>query len=216
MRLSTSQIAAAMALAGMTQDELATLAGMARPSLNRILNGEVVAKEDSLRRIRHALESRGVEFLGNIGVQWAQHQVRSLAGVEGLKTFFDDVRAVAKDTDQEICICGFSEDYFEKKLGKYLDYHRKEMSGYSHVRMRCLIEEGDSNLGASDYCQYRWQIKAYYSNVSFYVYGDRTAIIVTSGPEDPLILLINNRTISQAYRNQFDAMWVVSREASGK
>jgi len=167
MRLSARQISAAMALAGMTQDELATLAGIARPSLNRILNEEVVAKEDTLSKIRHALESRSVEFIGNVGVQWAQHQMRTLAGVDGLKTFFDDVRSVAKNTDEEICICGFSEDYFEKKLGEYLDYHRKEMTNYGNVRMRCLIEEGDSNLGASDYCQYRWQAKEYYSNVSF-------------------------------------------------
>lgn len=54
IRLSARQISAAMALAGMTQDELASLAGIARPSLNRILNEEVVAKDDTLSKIRHA------------------------------------------------------------------------------------------------------------------------------------------------------------------
>ena len=216
MRLSAPQIAAAMALADMTQDELAALAGMARPALNRILKEEAVAREDTLRKIRHALELRGVEFIGNIGVQWAQHQIQTLAGVEGLKTFFDDVRTTVKRSNEEIIICGVEEDYLEHKLGDYLDYHRKEMTSYGNVKMRCLIKDGDPNLGASDYCRYRWQAKENFANVHFYIYGDKMAIIVASGPEDPLILLINNRTISQAYRKQFEAMWAVSKEPPKK
>jgi transcriptional regulator with XRE-family HTH domain len=216
MRLSAPQISAAMALAGMTQDELASLAGMARPSLNRILKEDVVAKEDTLRKIKLALESRGVEFIGNIGVQWAQHQVRTLAGRDGLKAFFDDVRSVARTTDEEIAICGFSEDYFEKKLGEYLDYHRKEMTAIGRFKMRCLIEEGDRNVGAADYCQYRWQPKKNFSNVPFYIYGDKAAIVATAAPEDPLIILIHNRTIARAYRRQFEAMWDASLEPAVK
>lgn len=210
MRLSAPQISAAMALAGMTQDDLALLAGIARPTLSRILKEDVVAKEDTLRKIRYALESRGVEFIGNIGVQWAQQQTRILAGTEGLKTFFDDVRASARNTNEDIVICGFSEDYFEKKLGEYLDYHRKEMISIGKFKMRCLIEEGDENIGASDYCQYGWLPKENFSNVPFYIFGDKTAIIATAAPEDPLIILIHNRTIARAYRRQFEAIWKLS------
>ncbi len=216
MRLSAPQISAAMALAGMTQDELATLVGMARTAINRILNEEVVAKEDTLRKLRHALESRGVEFIGNIGVQWAQHQIRTLVGVDGLKTFFDDVRATVKQSDEEIVICGVEEDYLEEKLGDYVDYQREEMAAVKKLRMRCLVKEGDPNLGASEYCQYRWQAKKHFSNVPFYVYGDKLAIIVTSGPEDPLTLLIHNRTIAQAYRLQFETIWQASHEPPKK
>jgi hypothetical protein len=78
--------------------------------------------------------------------------------------------------------------------------------------MRCLIKEGDSNLGASEYCHYRWQAREHFSNVHFYIYGGKMAIIIASGPEDPLIMLINNRTLSQAYRKQFEAMWGVAKE----
>jgi hypothetical protein len=205
-----------MALADVTQDELATLAGMARPSLNRILKEEVVAKEDTLSKIRHALETRGVEFIGNVGVQWAQHQVRTLAGVDGLKAFFDDVRHVAKTSDKEIAISGFSESYFEKKLGEYLDYHRKEMAAWGKVKMRCLIKERDFKTGASSYCQYRWQARENFSHVSFYIYGDRTAVIEPSAPEDPLILLIRNAGIAQGYRRQFGEMWAAAKEIPSK
>ncbi|MFY9286900.1 MAG: helix-turn-helix transcriptional regulator [Alphaproteobacteria bacterium] len=216
IRLTARQISAAMALVGMTQDDLASAADMARPSLNRILNEEAVAKDDTLRKIRLALEAQGVEFIGNVGVQWAQHQVKTLSGIDGLKAFFDDVRSVAKVSDEEICICGFSEDYFEKKLGNFIDYQRSEMASYEKVQMRCLVEEGDTSLGASSYCEYRWQEKENFSNVPFYIYGDRTAIIATSAPEDPLILLIRNPAISEAYRRQFGAMWNAAKEPKVK
>ena len=212
MRLSASQISAALALARMTQDDLASLTGVWRPTLTKILREESVARDDTLKKIRHALESRGIEFIGNIGVQWSQHQIRTLAGVEGLKTFFDDVRMTVKQSDEEIVICGIEENYLEKKLGQYLDYHRAEMAAHGNVRMRCLIKEGDANVAASDYCRYRWQPKGQFAHVPFYVYGDKLAIIVTSGPEDPLTLLIHNRTIAEAYRLQFEIVWNASQE----
>ena len=213
-RLSGPQIAAAMALSSMTQDQLATAAGIGRNTLNRTISDSEATKDDTLANIRHALEARGIEFIGNIGVQWAQHQIRSLAGVEGLKTFFDDVRVTVKQSAEEIVICGVEEDYLEEKLGEYLDFHRREMANLGNVKMRCLIKEGDPNFGASEYCTYRWQPKESFSNVPFYIYGDKMAIIVTSGPEDPLTLLIHNRTIAQAYRRQFDVVWNASKETT--
>lgn len=135
-----------------------------------------------------------------------------MAGIDGLKTFFDDVRATVQKSDKEIVICGVAEKYLEDKLKEYLDYHRKEMASNKNVRMRCLIEESDLDLGASDYCHYRWQAKESFSNVPFYIYGDKLAIIVTSAPEDPLILLIQNRVIAEAYRRQFEAMWTIAIE----
>ena len=78
MRLAPQQISAAMALARLTQDELAVLVGIARPTLNKILNDEAVAKEDTMRRIRAALEQKGVEFIGNIGA------IESLSLLQGI------------------------------------------------------------------------------------------------------------------------------------
>jgi len=216
MRLVPQQISAAMALAKLTQEELATLAGIGRPTLNKILNDEAVPKDETMRRIRSALEEKGIEFIGNIGVQWAQHQVRSLSGVDGLKIFFEDVRRTSQQAPEEIVICGVAEEYLEDKLKEHLDYHRKEMTSYGNIKMRCLIEESDLDLGASDYCQYRWQAKENFSNVPFYIYGDKMAIIVTTAPEDPLILLIQNRTISSSYRRQFEAMWGAAKEPTVK
>lgn len=212
MRVSASQIAAALALGRWTQDDLAAMTGMSRPSISNILNEQATARAETLNKIRRAFETRGIEFIGNIGVQWSQHQVRTLTGVEGLKTFFDDVRATVKSSKDEIVICGIEEEYLEEKLGSYLDHHREDMNSIDTIKMRCLIKEGDANVGASDYCQYRWQPKEHFAHVPFYVYGDKLAIIVTSGPENPLTLIIHNRTIAEAYRLQFEIVWNASHQ----
>jgi len=207
MMVDGRQIRAARALLGWDAKDLATKADLSLDAVFKIETGTVQARTVTAEKIAAAFNDNGVEFIGNHGVQWIQHQVRTLAGIEGLKTFFDDVRVVAKRSDDEIVICGVDEAYLEKKLGEYLDYHRKEMASYGNVSMRCLIEENDFDLGASDYCQYRWLSKESFSNVPFYIYGDKMAIIVASAPESPLILLIQNRAITQAYRKQFEAVW---------
>lgn len=201
------QIRAARAFLEWDAEDLATLTKLTRETIFNIERGTVQARSTTLEKIVRAFNDNGVEFIGDHGVQWIQHKVQTFVGTEGLKIFFIDVRAVSKTTEEEIVICGFAEDYFEKKLGDFIDSQRKEMAALNTVRMRCLIEEGDPNVGASEYCQYRWQPKENFSNVPFYVYGNKVAIVATSAPESPLILLIDNASIAQAYRRQFGAMW---------
>ncbi|MGE0108633.1 MAG: helix-turn-helix domain-containing protein [Bdellovibrionales bacterium] len=214
--ISAAQVRAARALLKWENTDLAEKTGLGSNTISLIENEKTQPRASSMEKLQAVFESAGIEFTGNGGVQWAGHQVRTLTGVEGLKAFFGDVRYVAQHSDEEIIICGIAEEYLEDKLGEFVDYQRKEMASYEKVRMRCLIEESDLDLGASDYCQYRWQAKENFSNVPFYIYGDKMAIIVTTAPEDPLILLIQNRTITSAYRRQFDAMWAAAKDPNIK
>ena len=210
------QIRAARMLLEWDAKDLAAHTGLTNVTIFNIELGKFQARDASLEKIVRAFNDNGVEFVGDHGVQYVQHQVRTLVGVEGLKSFFEDVRTVAKQSDKEIVICGIDEEYLEEKLGDFVNTQRQAMAAIANVKMRCLIEENDFDLGASDYCQYRWQAKENFSNVPFYIYGDKMAIIVTTAPENPLILLIQNRTITEAYRRQFDAMWNAAIEPHKK
>ncbi|MDP9128503.1 MAG: helix-turn-helix domain-containing protein [Pseudomonadota bacterium] len=214
--ITAEQIRAARALLDWSTADLAKQSNLTVNGINKIERGHVQAQRETLATLQKMFEAAGVEFIRDIGVQWSQHHVRTLTGVEGLKTFFDDVRYVAQNSDQEIVICGVVEEYLERKLGDFINYQRKEMAAFKNLRMRCLIEENDFSLGASTYCRYRWLSKEYFSNVPFYIYGDKMAVIVTSGAEDPLILLVHNRTIASAYRRQFEAMWSMAYDAPEK
>jgi transcriptional regulator with XRE-family HTH domain len=214
--ISAEQIRAARALLDWSTGDLAKHSDMTINGLNKIERGHVQPHTETIEKLRRVFEAAGIEFIGTIGVQWAQHQLRTLTGENGLKSFFDDVRYVVHHENPDVVICGFSETYFENKLGEYLDFHRREMISYGNVNMRCIVEENDFSLGASGYCYYRWQSKANFSAIPFYVYGDKTAIIVTTGPEDPLTLIIQNRTIAEAYRRQFEIMWAAARDTTNQ
>jgi transcriptional regulator with XRE-family HTH domain len=213
---SSSQLRAARALLNWSRADLAKQTGISEPTLHRLENEMGEPETRTQNKIRGVLEAHGIEFVGKIGVQWAQHQVKTLTGSEGLKTFFDDVWQTVQVSDDEIVMGGIAERYLEKKLPDFIEFQRKRMAELGKIKMRCLIEEGDMNIGASRYCRYRWQTKKHFAHVPFYVYGDKMAIIATTGPEDPLILLINNRTIAEAYRRQFELMWSAGREVPGR
>lgn len=71
--ITYQQIRAARAMAGLTQAELARLAGISTTGMNNIERGQADAKGSTLRAIQSALEANGVEFIyedgGGAGVR---------------------------------------------------------------------------------------------------------------------------------------------------
>ena len=57
------QIRAARAWVGLSQDELAHAAGITRRTLIRLENSEEAGSERTIKKVRVALEKRGIEFL---------------------------------------------------------------------------------------------------------------------------------------------------------
>lgn len=216
MRLTSRQISAGMALAGMTQEELATLAGIARPTLNRILNEEALAKEDTLQKIRHALEARSVEFLEQSGVRLKLRGVDMLIGQEGLQQFFTNVYEHARQNGGTIVQFGVDENKFLNHLGN--EFSQSYMSRMAQVAkerkdliVKAIICEGDRNFLASEYNEYRWISANVFQAVPFYIYGETLAIIDFQTIPAPTILVIKHAAITNAYRKQFDAFWQLAQ-----
>jgi transcriptional regulator with XRE-family HTH domain len=217
VRLAARQISAAMALAGMNQDELASAAGIARPSLNKILSDSVVAKDDTLNKIRRALESRNIEFIGNSGVQWAQQRVRTLTGPDGLKAFFDDVYDHSRREGGLIVQFGVDEQKFLTHLGsEFSQSYMGRMAEVARERkdltVRAIICEGDMNFLAAEYNEYRWISKEVFQAVPFYIYGKTLAIMDFQTVPAPTIVILTFPAITNAYRAQFEAFWRIAQE----
>ena len=71
MKLSGKQVAAARELLGLTQDELAAIAGLEIKTVSRFEGGLTEPHRSSIEKIRTELECRGIEFSngGGIGVR---------------------------------------------------------------------------------------------------------------------------------------------------
>ena len=219
MRLTGPQIAAAMALSKMTQDQLATAAGLGRNTLNRTINDTASTKDDTLASIRRVLESRGVEFLENQGVRVKPHSMETFEGREGFTRFYEVLHEHLRAHGGDICVSGAD----EKLFAKYRDnpeQHRQRMAELlkkqPDLKMRILVAEGDYNFTASNYATYKWQPKEHFSPTAFYVFGDCLALISFTNDPAPLVVLIKSAAFAEAYRHSFNMAWIMAREPDKK
>lgn len=75
-QISGRQIAAARALLGMGQIDLAKISGISAPTLRRMeaSYAPIPGVANNVRAVVRALESLGVEFIGGTGVNSTEHQ----------------------------------------------------------------------------------------------------------------------------------------------
>jgi transcriptional regulator with XRE-family HTH domain len=212
MRLTGLQIAAAITLAGLTREALSTEAGIGRNTLDRIINETATYREETIRKITHILETRGIEFLPGEGVRRKPAAVDILTGSEGLQQFFDGVHEYANKNGGTIMMFGIDETTFIKTITtEFSDNYLKRMTEVSRKRgdleVLAIICEGDTNFCASTYNEYRWISKDVFQAVPFYIYGETLAIMDFNTTPGPTIMLLKSKAITNAYRKQFQAFW---------
>ncbi len=221
MRLTGPQIAAAIALSGLTQESLATEAGIGRNTLNKIINQTAVYRDETMRKIRNILETRGIEFTDSQGVRLRPATVDILTGREGLQQFFNGVHEYASKNGGTIMMFGIDETTFIATIGnEFSQYYLKRMTDVFHARgdleVLAIICEGDTNFCASAYNEYRWISKDVFQAVPFYIYGDTLAIMDFDTTPGPTIMLFRSRAVTNAYRKQFQTFWKMAYAPSSK
>lgn len=212
MRLTGPQIEAAMALAGITREAMCKDAAIAKKTLNDTLNGKTAYREDTIKKIRSILETRGVEFLPGEGIRRKSAAVDILTGSEGLQQFFNEVYEYASKHGGTIMMFGIDETTFIKTISnEFSQDYLKRMTEVSRKRgdleVLSIVCEGDTNFCASDYNEYRWISKDVFQAVPFYIYGETLAIMDFETAPGPTIMLLKSRAITNAYRKQFQAFW---------
>ncbi len=207
--ITQRQIRAARALIGWDAADLAAKAGLTRATVSNIENGVVQPREDTMNRIARVFDENGVEFTDHQGVRFKPEDIKILEGRNGLITLMEDIyescrRGIAGD----VVLAGAPEEEFQRILGEYDDIYLANMSSIPNFKMRTLICEADFNTVSSKYTEYRWMPRDQFQAVPFYAYAEKLAIIVFQSEPSPRIFIIQSKTISDAYRRQFESMWI--------
>lgn len=209
MSITGNQIGAAMRLLGITSKDVCEGADISNVTMTRVLSGEV-AKEKTKQRVVAFLESKGVEFLEHEGVRKKpKATVQQYEGKEGFVAFMKDVLETVTEHGGEVCVSGVDESQFEKFAGEYLKTHISLMTALKRQKdfmFKILVEEGDENLVASSYAEYRHVPKGSFMPVPFYVYGNKLAIIMYRG-DDVSISVTESASTANGHREQFNAVW---------
>ncbi len=100
--ITIEQCRAARGLLGWTQQDLANASGLSKTAINNFEKRHSDIKAESLRAIRLAFETAGIEFQSDNGLRQRKKQVEVLHGSEGFTRLGDDIIQTLTEQDGEL------------------------------------------------------------------------------------------------------------------
>lgn len=203
----------ARSLLNWTQAELAEKCNLSPVTVTKFekSTGDQALEIRSLEKLRRTLESGGVEFLPNEGVSRASNKVIVLKGHEGFTEFRALVLNRAKQGPLEVCVSNVDERNFSKWGGEEMNNtYRKEIAKLGSVHFRIIIKEGDNNLTAAKFAEYRSVPEQEFGEVPFYIFDDNLVLIPFEENEMNLFI-IKNGLLAKYYQKQFEVSWAKSK-----
>lgn len=206
MVITIQQIDAARALLGLDRGDIAEGIGVANSTMTDYLSGRTEIKSSRLSDIVTFLEAKGVVFEKG-GVFLRRPEIQTFSGQVGFWAFYDDVYETIKAGASNILVNNVDETLFLKWLGKKKKAHDARMEKLRGYKVRILIKEGDQNFAAGyGTVEYRWIPEAKFSNIPFYIYGHKTAIIEFQD-EDVFISVLSSEAVTRTFRQSFFDAW---------
>ncbi len=184
---------------------------MTKDMISKIESGKSAGSLKSLQSVEAALDRADIAFLDNDGVTRKAGGVKTFSGRLGFLDFIMDVYETVKGGG-EIFVSNVDEDDFLKWEGDEAEAHMARMASIANLRFRILIQEGDVNT-ISSYAKYRWTPRESFSNIPFYIYGDKTALIVFE--EDNVnVFVIRHPAITGYFRLRFLESWKNAKDVT--
>lgn len=206
-----NQIAAARALLGWDQKEIAERIGVTIAAISKIEKGDNKGKASTLEKIQSVLEFAGIEFTEGDGVRKKQQHIKIFRGHHEFCTFYDDIYDVIKNhPNPDVCVTNMNEIKCKDWLAEYCEVHTFRMNKLKKSRLRVLLKENDKSE-LVPYCHYRWLEEAKFTDMCTYLYGDKAAFIHFGG-SDMMVTLVENAAVADSMRKMFDTMWGAARE----
>lgn len=214
--ITTAQIRGARGILNWSQGDLSERTDISATSIGSIENGLTQPRESTLTVIQKAFEDAGIEFLPNDGLRKKSGEINFFRGEKGFSDFYDDIyrTALAIKGKATFFVNNVDESVFLKWGKEIFEPHSERMKELNNINYKILVQEGDTNFVASEYAEYRWLAKEFFSSVPFYVYGDKLAIILFE--VEPTVLVFEYPLVSEAYKRQFEAMWEMSQPPKSK
>jgi hypothetical protein len=164
-------MAAAMALAGMNHDELASAAAIARPMLNKILRDGVLAKHATLNNSRRALEVRNIEVTSKQGVRLKSSDVEIYEGPERFESFTNFVFEQIRTHGGDICLSVTDERRFAQYRTNTIEHYQRmqELFDCGVINSFRILANKSNFATKYTYNTYKWQPEKTMARTAFYV-----------------------------------------------
>lgn len=136
----------------------------------------------------------------------AQHEVQYFKGKQGLKSVFDEI---LKEGERYI---GWGPERKIESLLKYYFIHYINARREKKIHAKLIYFENSRGMDytKSPLIQVRYLPQMFYEPTALRVYGDNVAIILLE--EEPLCILIRNKSIADSYRKHFNILWKMAKK----
>lgn len=213
--ITPAQCRAARALLNWSQPELAERCDIHVQTISNFEQSQSTPSKNTLEKISTVLQSANIEFIAQDGVRQRTSNLTHHAGQVGYWHFYEDVYQAVRENGGDIFVCNVEEGLFTRWLGdERTQQHKlrmKEIAKNKKLTFRILTEEGDTRLAIPEYATYRWTQKERFSDIPFYIYGEKMAVILFE-EKDVNVYVINNPKIAAAFKRQFMVLWEQSIE----
>ncbi|MBI1301216.1 MAG: hypothetical protein GC137_06090 [Alphaproteobacteria bacterium] len=206
MPLSRQQAASARSFLGLTIKDVSENTGVDPTGLSRFERSGSGISSEWRKKVKGFYENQGLEFTDQNGIR-EQADIRRYRGVEGFRSFMDDVYETCKNVGGDVCLFNSKPRLWTKYLGQeWYNMHAKRMADLGdQIRFRIIVspEETEFVLGIAEH-RYIEGLK--WNECITYIYGNKSAIIDFSN--DDINIIVNN--ISRTKENdkfKFDLLW---------
>lgn len=201
--IHAGQIKAARAMLDWSQEDLAQIAGLSITTIRNLEMG-YVPRGATTQVIRQAIENAGLEFIEPEGVRRRRNDVQIYQGSNSCDVFFEDMLNTVRDKGDEVLCVIKSQDMLARSCGAANVEQLKQLGEITTVK--CLLSEAPNSSHVIPSFEFR--ITQYSSGlVSYYVYGDKYAVVLAEGNGAFRFIVFQSLSLSQSYRREFLVLW---------
>lgn len=204
--ITKEQCRAARSFLGLKQSDLAELCGLSKTAITHFESGLFRPRAENMASIQEALQSKGIEFVGDYGVQKKQINFKVLDTREKatrLPQLWEDIIDTLRHEGGEVLISHLCEKEAEQAHPEKLAEHLKNLKRYN-ISERLLVCEGDTYFLQDAHC-YRWlKPEIFKAGLTTFLYGGKCAFQFWKGH---FILIIDHPEIYNNEKERFEYLW---------
>lgn len=209
--IHASQVKAARALIGWSQEDLAGLTGLSSTTIRKIENGVISPRSRTMNAIRDAIEKAGWELIYPEGIRRRQQEITIYNGVDGKDRFYNAMMEHVRANGCEIYASFLSQDMLMRSLGAHTKSNINRLDQLNEVaQVKCLLAEPNDMPLLLQNFQFRTITERYMAGAPFFIYGNNIVFALPEGKESFQYLLHSNGNLSQCFQSRFHDLWDVA------
>lgn len=207
MKITFDQLRAARSLLNLDQKDVAAATGINVNVISRVERGASEPRDGTVAPLIQFYEQAGIEFLESNGIRQRKAMVQTYEDQRGFRMLMDQVFETARDHGGRISLFNGPPRLFLEWLGEdWYVMHAKRMHALrDRIDFRIIVKEGETQLIASGFAQYRCFPEDKFKNRTIYAFGDKVAFL--NFEDDLRIVVISQRETVESFHILFDLAW---------